>query len=66
MVIVCWTTDEAKDHGYFHDHWQSFHDLQAARDFYRELLNDNITYTASICGVIDSTDYEPYDCAQKL
>lgn len=60
MIIVCCTVEGADKSSPNTDHWQVFEDMKDAQDFYQELVNQNSTWSASICGVIQSTDYEPY------
>ena len=41
------------------DYWQSFEDYNDAARLYAALMDDNATYTATLCDrVIASTDYE--------
>ena len=56
MFIVAYTTKEGDTHNDFY----SVHEtLEEAKLEYEPLLEDTSVYTASICGVIESTDYSP-------
>ena len=51
MFIVVWTDE----HGV--DHYAAYETLEAARGWYAHVKGLVGTYTASVCSVIDSTDY---------
>lgn len=61
MYLVVWTTRERRDFAptIDTDHWEACETLAEARARYAELIEQADTYTASIAGVIDSTDYTP-------
>ena len=40
------------------DHWKAFDSLEDARSEYNQIINRDDIFSASICGVIESTDYE--------
>ena len=41
----------------FTDHWEAHEKLDSAKAFYKMLIKRDDVYSASICGVIESTDY---------
>ena len=61
MIIVCWTQGVDLRMSPMQDHYETFETLWLAQQRYKELIDLDDTYSASICGVIESTDYEPHD-----
>lgn len=61
MYIVVYVTREVKpDGGLFeHSDWSTHETFEDALKEYENLLDCPSIYTASICGVIKSTDYSP-------
>ena len=61
MYIVAYVVREAKpDGGLFeHSDWSAHETLEEAQKEYEFLLDSHSLYTASICSVIESTDYSP-------
>jgi len=61
MYIVTYTMrEERPDRTFFqHSDWSVHEALEDAEEEYQNLLEHPSTYTASICGVIKSTDYSP-------
>ena len=57
MFIVIYTKDQ--DRSDSESDWHSFETFEEAQEEYKSLIDDPRTYTASICGVIESTDYTP-------
>lgn len=55
MWIVCW---EDQTDGIFTSEWATFESREDAEQCYQDLLEDDNTYTASICAVVKSTDYD--------
>lgn len=53
MFIVCWVTHAGRSY------WAAFEDRADAQKEYERLSAHPKTYTASLAGVIHSTDYEP-------
>lgn len=54
-VLLVWTTKSKK--GKFKDHFLHFENFDKALDEYSAVLLDSKTYSASICAVIQSSDY---------
>lgn len=44
----------------YNDRWEAFTDEHEARERLQAVVDRDETWTASICAVIDSTDYEPH------
>ena len=60
MIILVWTVynnRRIKDGRYTTDHYEAFESLVEAKERYDKLINLNDTYSASICSIIESTDY---------
>lgn len=57
MYIVVATFSE--ENGRHRDHWETAETRAEAERKYRDLLKQDDLYTASICAVVKSTDYEP-------
>lgn len=60
MILVAWS--DSKGRGAYLsvvDSWRAFDCVDDAVRFYDRIKRNPRTYTASICGVIDSTDYQP-------
>jgi hypothetical protein len=55
MYIVCWTD---RIEGKFIDHWNAYDEHQDALADYELLLSYEDTWSASLCNVAKSTDYE--------
>ena len=53
MYIVCWMTKAGRSY------WSAIEDKADAQREYERLRDHPKTYTASIAGVIQSTDYGP-------
>jgi len=47
-----------KDDSQTHDHYEAFESLAEAKERYDELINLDDTRSASICSIIESTDYD--------
>lgn len=45
----------------FQDSWETAETPEEARETYEKLLQDENLHSASITGVIESTDYSPVD-----
>ena len=56
MYIVVWTVKIGDAEPI--DHWEAFDDQVDAHVKYSELLNEDYTYTVSVCDVIESSDYD--------
>lgn len=54
--IVAYCTQKTKEQEP-QDHWEFFQDHEDAILTYKELLDDSTTYVATICSVMESTDY---------
>lgn len=58
--LVVWTTINSNaSGGGTNDDYEVFASLAEARDKYIDLVHHEDTYSASICTVVESTDYEP-------
>jgi len=53
MYIVCWMTESKRSY------WAAFEDHDDALKEYERLRAHPKTYTASMAGVMESTDYAP-------
>jgi len=60
MFLVVWTEcHESKDNrAVYEDHWLAYDTYAEAADNYDKLLEQEEVYSASVCTVIESTDYE--------
>ncbi len=58
MYIVIWSLVDRANPGNLIDFWQPHENLDQATKFYEALLEHSDIYTASICGVMRSTDYD--------
>tara|TARA_Y100001951_G_scaffold69136_1_gene56053 strand:- start:337 stop:555 length:219 start_codon:yes stop_codon:yes gene_type:complete len=56
-MIVLWTK-HLRDSSEYTDHWIFFDSLEEAQKYYDYLIGLDTTWTASICSVIESTDYK--------
>ena len=56
-MIVLWTK-HLRDSTEYTDHWIFFDSLEEAQKYYDYLIGLDTTWTASICSVIESTDYK--------
>jgi len=61
MYIVAYVVREANPDGSLFEHsdWSTHETLEDAQKEYQFLLDCPSIYTASICSVIESTDYSP-------
>ena len=70
MYLVVYTKirrDDHKDHDSMDKpYWTCFETFEEAEEKYKSLLDSPLTNTASICGIIDSTDYDPTYLAHLL
>ena len=59
--LVVWTTidSNACSGGQTNDDYEAFASLAEARDKYIDLVHHEDTYSATICTIVESTDYEP-------
>ena len=57
MIIVVWTKQQPFTDK-FKDYWAAHESMEAAELHYKSLVADNSTYSASICSVIRSADYD--------
>jgi len=61
MILLVWTVyrnRRIKDDAQTHDHYEAFESLSEAKERYDELINFDDTRSASICSIIESTDYD--------
>lgn len=59
-IVVYSVRQDRPDGSFFEDSdWSTFEKLEEAQKEYEALLDLDEIYTASICGVIKSTDYSP-------
>lgn len=59
MFLVVWTEKHEGAKGpVYEDHWIAHESYVEATEDYDRLVGLEETYTASICGVIESTEYE--------
>lgn len=59
-IVVYSVRQDRPDGSFFEDSdWSTFETLEEAQKEYEALLDLDEIYTASICGVIKSTDYSP-------
>tara|TARA_R110000772_G_scaffold82412_1_gene174804 strand:+ start:1038 stop:1262 length:225 start_codon:yes stop_codon:yes gene_type:complete len=60
MFLVVWTDCHKgrKDEPTYEDHWLAFESFIEATENYDKLLKLDEVYSASVCGVIQSTDFE--------
>lgn len=58
MLIVAWTVEDA--HGNHTDFWETRETMADAKAKYAEVSELENLYAASICGVLDSTDYATF------
>ena len=59
-IIVCYTRTSLLL-GNPIDHYEVVETMAEAVKFYDDLILRDDVYSASVCGVIKSTDYEPYE-----
>jgi hypothetical protein len=60
MFILAWTTSrQVGGETTYRDHWVTFEDLERAKASLNVLVDADDTWVASVCSVIDSTDYAP-------
>ena len=64
VYLVCWM--KSTKSGLLKDKWVAVEGLEKAHMKYGELLNRPTTYTASICAVVESTDYSTHSRLEKL
>jgi hypothetical protein len=61
-MIVVWTKKVLSNpKSDYTDHWAFFDNLKEAKKHYDYLIGLTSTWTASICSVVESTDYELED-----
>ena len=60
-MIVVWTKKLLSNPTDYIDHWAFFDNLKEAKKHYYYLNGLESTWTASICSVVESTDYELED-----
>ena len=60
MKIVCWTKQRRTGFSSTEDtdHWECFEELSEAKKRYAEIVKRDDTFVASICSIIESTDYD--------
>ena len=60
MFILVWTEKEQlPDFSMgFRDHWETYETIEGCEAAYNKLIENTVVYTASICDVVKSTDYE--------
>ena len=54
MILLVWT----KQRNIKHDYYEAIESLSEAKERYDELIKFDDTYSASICSIIESTDYD--------
>ena len=60
MILVVWCTSTGSGARLrVQDHWRGFDCPNEAGQFYLRIRERAETYNANICGVIESTDFEP-------
>jgi hypothetical protein len=64
-IIVAWSTGKHGVEDKLTDFWETFESMPEAKKRYDEVLEMEDTEIASILGVIESTDYEPYKGSQE-
>ena len=60
-MIVVWTKKVLSNPTDYTDHWAFFDNLEEAKKHYDYLTGLDSTWSASICSVVESTDYELED-----
>ena len=60
-MIVVWTKKLLSNPTDYIDHWAFFDNHKEAKKHYDYLIGLDSTWTASICSVVESTDYELED-----
>ena len=58
LVSTIYNNRRIKDDSQTHDHYEAFESLAEAKECYDALINLDDTRSASICSIIESTDYE--------
>jgi hypothetical protein len=61
MILLVWTEYQFKNDkqdSNTTDHYEAFESLAEAKERYEELINLDDTRSASICSIIESTDYD--------
>ena len=61
MILLVWTVYDNKsseDVTQTQDHYEAFESLAEAKKRYEYLISLDDTYSASICSIIESTDYD--------
>lgn len=56
MFLLVWT-ETVNDYGDCEDHWIAYETYEDAAESYEKLLTTGV-YSASVCTVVVSTDYE--------
>jgi len=60
-MIVVWTKNVNYSQIQLTDHWAFFDNLEEAKKHYDYLIGLDSTWSASICSVVESTDYDLED-----
>jgi len=58
--IVCWTLRSMETHEVTKDFWRPFESYAEAKQKYDQLYHNEKVYIRSLCGVMESSDYEPH------
>ena len=60
MFLVVWTERHEAENGnaVYEDHWLAYDTYADAAENYDKLLEQEEVYSASVCTVVESTDYE--------
>lgn len=60
MFLLVWTECHEGREGVamYEDHWLAYDTYVEATEYYDRLLQQDEVYSASVCSVIESTDYE--------
>lgn len=58
MYIIAYTTLADSENEALSD-WSTYETFEEAKEEYKALVDSSWIYSASICGVIESTDYSP-------
>lgn len=59
IVVATFRTKDSEGKDVFTDTYTKVEGMAQAREVYQEFLDRDELYSASICGVIESTDYRP-------
>jgi len=68
MFMMVWTEchEGRKGEAQYEDHWLAYDTYAEAAENYDRLLQQEEVYTASVCTVIESTDYEGIEPDEKV